>query len=240
MNHISSPSLSQVLIPDDYRHVVSPTVLTRMYMVAHRSRFFYGSSLVFSKSASLPGPLSSAGANILSLSSNFVIFESTHANPYFDWDGFKNAVATRVGPRLSLVKTESTSIALHTASVEDMAGRISQFFSDKFSAQGIDDDHLREWIYKAYEDAPGEGDSGGPLSQSTYEIHGKTRTNYIVLTAPRPDDADWFYAVVATIAVHPSIYVHKGLFGIGNETRRDYNTEIFAMELLVNKDFRKS
>ena len=90
----------------------------------------------------------------------------------------------------------------HTASVDDMAGKISQFLHDTFSLQGTNNEELHVYIRKAFEDVSSAG-GGDFLSTYTHESHGRVWEYRLVSSAPHPDDADSFYTVVATVKSVP-------------------------------------
>lgn len=153
--------------------------------------------LVFDHADALPNSLRQAALRLQVFYSHYVAMDFlTPAK--LDWDGLKGAIAARSGSELSVVKTESTTITIHTASIDDMAGKISQSLYDMFSLQGTDDKYMRMAINAAFEDVS-SAPSGNIITSSTHESRGKTRENHIVKMAPNPDDADSFYAVITSI-----------------------------------------
>ncbi|KAM5546035.1 hypothetical protein V8D89_000161 [Ganoderma adspersum] len=193
-------------------------------------------ALVFDTATKLPDSLRQAAFKVIKLYSDYVAVDVTPVR--LNWDGCKDAIAARSGPDLSVVKTKSTTIVSHTASVEDMAGKVSQYLYEAFSLQGTDEEHMRSTIYKAFQDV-GSAASGSIITSSTHESRGRTWENHIVLMAPNPDDADSFYAVITTVGFSAYIYEYRGPLGIGNESRHDYSANITGMELLVKKTYRQ-
>ena len=199
----------------------------------------------------------------MKLSNRFVIFGESQEIEGLDWPAFKDAVAAHPPYTLTLAKCDSTSIVNHTGSVDDMAGKIARYLYDTFSLEGIDNDGLRAHIRAAFQDV-GRAESVGFFSSSTFEAHGTSWEYRIVFAHPNPSNPDWFFSVVTTIkcVVSPEarfplfvfrpeltwaldrltadIYDHKGLFGIGNESRHNFSADITGMELLVNKDYADS
>ncbi|KAI1792745.1 delta-endotoxin CytB [Ganoderma leucocontextum] len=175
----------------------------------------------------------------MKLSNAYVLFDEAQGIAGLNWDAFKDTVVAHPQPGLAFVKLESTSIANHTGSVADMAGRIAQFLYDTFSLQGTNTEGLRAQIHAAFKDV-GKAESSGWFSSSTYEAHGSSWEYRIVFALQDPDRPDSFYTVVSTIKLTADIYDHKGWFGIGNETRHNFSADITGMELVVNRSYASS
>ncbi|PIL28911.1 transporter [Ganoderma sinense ZZ0214-1] len=187
----------------------------------------------------LPDSLLHAGAKVMKLSNRFIIFGESQDIEGLDWPAFKDVVAAHPPHTLTLAKFESTSITNHAGSVDDMAGKIARYLYDTFSLEGIDNAGLRAHITAAFE-CVGKAESAGFFGSSTYEAHGTSWEYRIVFAVPNPSNPDWFYSVVTTIKLTADIYEHKGLFGIGNESRHNFSADITGMELSVNKDYADS
>ncbi|CCO33939.1 hypothetical protein RSOLAG1IB_11772 [Rhizoctonia solani AG-1 IB] len=182
----------------------------------------------FDKCGTLPGPLIGPGIQAVKFTGYFVA-----GGKEFQWVKFRDAIDSRPGVDMVIVKHDQTTIAQQSSTVEDVVQKVAGFLDGTFQAH--DKSVLADKLIESFTGLYFKEN----LGVAYYEEKGdRTAFNCrILFTIPNVQSFTEFYGLVCTIQLSADIQDKNGWFRLTKTSRQNFSVEINAMKLACNTDF---
>ncbi|KZT27157.1 volvatoxin A2 precursor [Neolentinus lepideus HHB14362 ss-1] len=194
----------------------------------------------FNEFSKLPENLVPTSLQVLKFSGHYVKLENNSEKKWFDWKGFQEAINSYKGDDLTFDKFKSNKINQSEATVSTMVDKIVAFLRDALSValSAKDVIALRANIESTFTNLEEAKERGWADFSSSSSGHNSSWEYRVLFAFPNEDLPNFFYSLVTTIILEADIKEESSWWGLVSSSKKNFSSQIDAMELVVMKGFR--